>query len=176
MPEIPVSQFKKMIDTGKLSVVKGKIIDNSDKLLPEYIRMLDEEKRMSEIGDNNETESKKRRNDYEHILQTNAINYFTLKYPKVAHLLFAIPNGGKRNLITAKKLKAEGVKSGVLDLFFAYPLKGYCGLFIETKFGKNDLTENQIFYKKEFEAQGYKCCVYWTLEEFIQIMEEYIEN
>ena len=29
---------------------------------------------------------------------------------------WAIPNGGNRNLITAKKLKAEGVKKGVPDI------------------------------------------------------------
>lgn len=33
-------------------------------------------------------------------------------------LIFAIPNGGKRNVIVARKMKAEGVKPGVPDYFF----------------------------------------------------------
>lgn len=39
---------------------------------------------------------------------------------KVAHpvlkLLYAVPNGGDRNLHVARKLKAEGVMAGVADL------------------------------------------------------------
>ena len=38
-------------------------------------------------------------------------------------LLFAIPNGGKRHVGTGRKLKAEGVKSGVPDIFFRCPQK-----------------------------------------------------
>jgi len=48
-------------------------------------------------------------------------------------LLFAIPNGGKRNIITAKNLKLEGVVAGVPDIFFDWPRLGYHGLRIEMK-------------------------------------------
>lgn len=51
----------------------------------------------------------------EHYEQTVFVNWFRFSYPK--KLIFAIPNGGQRNIITAKKLKAEGVVSGVPDLF-----------------------------------------------------------
>lgn len=37
------------------------------------------------------------------------------KYPEL-RLLYHIPNGGSRNQIEAKHLKAQGVKSGVPDL------------------------------------------------------------
>ncbi|MGH9837274.1 MAG: hypothetical protein ACREEM_00645 [Blastocatellia bacterium] len=36
-------------------------------------------------------------------------------YP-VLKLLYAVPNGGDRNLYVARKLKAEGVMAGVADL------------------------------------------------------------
>jgi hypothetical protein len=48
-------------------------------------------------------------------------------------LFFAIPNGGIRPMVTAKKLKAAGVKAGVPDLFIATARGGYHGLFIEMK-------------------------------------------
>lgn len=47
--------------------------------------------------------------------------------------MFAIPNGGLRDKITASKLKTEGVKKGVPDIFLPLPMPGYAGLFIELK-------------------------------------------
>jgi hypothetical protein len=47
--------------------------------------------------------------------------------------LFAIPNGGKRNKNEAARMKGQGVKAGVSDLFLRYPSGGHHGLFIELK-------------------------------------------
>ena len=51
----------------------------------------------------------------EHQEQKNFVKWFELQYPKVK--LFAIPNGGNRNVVTATMLKAEGVRKGVPDIF-----------------------------------------------------------
>ena len=48
-------------------------------------------------------------------------------------VLWATPNGGLREKRTAAKLVAEGVKSGVPDVFFACPRGPYHGLFQEFK-------------------------------------------
>lgn len=47
--------------------------------------------------------------------------------------LIAIPNGGSRHPLEAKNLKRQGVKAGVSDLFLAYPMPPYAGLWIELK-------------------------------------------
>ncbi len=51
--------------------------------------------------------------------------------------LFAVPNGGLRDKITAAKLRHEGVKPGVPDLFLPLPFDNrngkWAGLFIEMK-------------------------------------------
>ena len=47
--------------------------------------------------------------------QVGFLEWFESKFPRVR--IFAIPNGGKRSIATAKKLKKEGVKAGVPDLF-----------------------------------------------------------
>jgi hypothetical protein len=51
----------------------------------------------------------------EHQEQKNFVKWFELQYPKIK--LFAIPNGGNRNVVTATMLKAEGVRKGVPDIF-----------------------------------------------------------
>ena len=51
----------------------------------------------------------------EHIEQVVVVNWMRTKHPK--HWIFAIPNGEKRHMSVAKRLKAEGVTSGVPDLF-----------------------------------------------------------
>lgn len=56
-----------------------------------------------------------------------------LQYGIDADLLFAVPNGGLRNIGTAQRLKAEGVIAGVADLFLAVPVQPYHGLFLEMK-------------------------------------------
>ena len=51
----------------------------------------------------------------EHAEQAGFVAWFSQRYPGT--LIFAIPNGGKRDIVTAKKLQMEGVVPGVPDLF-----------------------------------------------------------
>ena len=46
--------------------------------------------------------------------QEGFVIWFRAKFPAV--LIYAIPNGGHRAISTAKRLKAEGVVSGIPDL------------------------------------------------------------
>lgn len=101
----------------------------------------------------------------EHEEQITLINWCELyknKYPAL-NMLFAIPNGGARHIAVAIKLKKEGVKRGVPDLFLAYPNKGKHGLFIEMKALKGKKTIEQSWWiekltDKEYEA---KTCYGW---------------
>jgi len=71
----------------------------------------------------------------EHEEQAGFVQWFRAKWPRV--LIFAIPNGGKRNISTAKKLKAEGVVPGVPDLFIPA-----WGIWIEMKRQKGGRTSS----------------------------------
>jgi len=51
----------------------------------------------------------------EHQEQALFVQWFRRTFPDIR--IFAIPNGGARNIVTAGKLKAEGVSPGVPDLF-----------------------------------------------------------
>src|SRR5262245_64718583 len=57
----------------------------------------------------------------------------SLRPPIPARLCFAIPNGGARDVITAGRLKAEGVRAGVPDVCLPVARAGYHGLFLEVK-------------------------------------------
>ena len=81
------------------------------------------------------------------------------RYPELAKLFFAIPNGGERNKIVAAKLKATGVKSGVTDLLLAVPRKLYHGLFIELKKIGGRPEKDQVAFIEAVRAQGYAACI-----------------
>jgi hypothetical protein len=111
----------------------------------------------------------------EHNLQKACVQWFRFNYPSMKYLLFAIPNGGLRNIRVATKLKAEGVVAGVPDLFLAIPNQEANGLFIEMKAGKNQLTEAQKYMIGELQGQGYQCKVCRDFDHFMQIIKNYME-
>lgn len=93
--------------------------------------------------------------------------------PELA-MLFAIPNGGDRHILVAKKMRREGVKAGIPDIFLAVPREDYHGLFIEMKFDKNRPTKHQIWWLKMLEVHGYKTAVCWNWEAATEVIEEYL--
>lgn len=89
--------------------------------------------------------------------------------------IFAIPNGGKRDMKTAVNLKREGVLSGVWDIFVPIPSDGLCGLWIEMKAGKNKLTANQKKFKDGLDCcYGFVVCYTWT--EAKEIIEQWLKK
>jgi len=91
-------------------------------------------------------------------------------------LLFHIPNGGKRDITTAKRLKAEGVKAGVPDICLPCPKGKYHGLYIELKTGKNKTTETQDKWLTELSRQGYKTAVCYGWEKASEIITKYLQG
>lgn len=73
--------------------------------------------------------------------------------------LHAIPNGGLRDKITAGKLKAEGVKRGIPDVFLPVPLRSatafHCGLYVEMKRPKSAGKAKGSTSEVQDEAIGY---------------------
>lgn len=79
----------------------------------------------------------------------------------LAGLCFAIPNGGKRDKVTAARLKAEGVKAGVPDIAFPVPCGSYIGLFMELKIDNNAPTELQAWWHGKLREQRHAVAVCW---------------
>lgn len=87
-------------------------------------------------------------------------------------------------MTTGKKLKAEGVTSGVPDCFIAIPIvhlgvfktTTYSGLFIEFKKKPNVLSFNQRVFIKNLTENGYKCEVCYSLDEAMAVVKKYLGN
>lgn len=91
-------------------------------------------------------------------------------------LAFAIPNGGQRNIITATRLKAEGVKAGVPDIFLPVPQGGFNGLFIEMKAVKGRPSSAQVEYLTALDMQGYDTAICYGFEEAKDVIEKYLKH
>jgi hypothetical protein len=110
------------------------------------------------------------------------------KYPEL-DFVFAIPNGASRGdsvksrQIRGSMLKAEGVKSGVADVFF--PKQFYfngkmlsCGLFIEfKKLSERGIKSAQGAKQKDFEkyciTNNYTYRICYTWEEAAKLIVSY---
>lgn len=110
----------------------------------------------------------------EHQEQVKLVNWFRLQYPKFAYCLFAIPNGGKRDIRTALKLKNEGVVAGVPDLFLMIPKAGWHGMFIEMKTEKGRLTESQKNFMGLATLLGYQSVVAYGFSEAQKLIHDYM--
>lgn len=107
-------------------------------------------------------------------LQSNCITWFDLQYPKLSPLLFAVPNGGSRNVIEATNLKRQGVRPGVSDLILLFPRQGHGALLIEMKYGKGRQRTGQKKWQQVVEAAGYKYVICRSLEEFMREVNNYL--
>lgn len=109
-------------------------------------------------------------------IQRSCVKWFRLRYPKLARLLFAVPNGGARSAIEAKIMKAEGVLAGVSDLLLLYPNNSYHGLCIEMKSEKGRQQDTQKLFQREVEAVGYKYIICRSFDDFKNMIDYYLTD
>lgn len=115
--------------------------------------------------------------------QKQVIQWFRLQYPD--RVIFAIPNGAwlsgdvARRAILMNKAKGEGLLPGVSDLFIAYPVLCFHGLFLEMKdVGKTwcHVTKHQRGFMERVRKDGY--CASWAagFEEAKEGIEDYFRK
>jgi hypothetical protein len=102
--------------------------------------------------------------------------------------IFAIPNGGSRGgdpksrAVQGSKLKAEGVTSGVADIFVPWPTPGSHGLYIEMK--KPDLkhktklsngaSDEQKAFLLAMYYRDYSTAICYTWLEAVEVVIKYL--
>src|SRR5262249_10929232 len=94
-------------------------------------------------------------------------------YP-VLKLLYAVPNGGDRNLHVARKLKAEGVLAGVADLCLPAVRRGYHGLYLEMKSEEGVATKEQKEVLCGVSGEGYCAVIAPGVDEAKATLEWYL--
>ena len=115
-------------------------------------------------------------NHAESQLQRGCVAWFRAQYFELALNLIAIPNGGRRNKITAAIMKGEGVVPGAADLVLFYPSKEYHGLCIEMKTPVGRQSDTQKDWMRAVEMAGYKYVICRSLEDFMWQVNTYING
>lgn len=98
------------------------------------------------------------------------------QFPEL-QLLFHVPNGGWRAPATAARLKAQGVKSGVPDLFLPVARCGYHGLWIELKRREGGkVSPKQSDWLTELNFQQYLAVVSYGAEDACDVLYKYLSG
>lgn len=104
----------------------------------------------------------------EHEEQRQFVQWFRKSWPDVR--IFAIPNGGARSAATAGRLKAEGVMSGVPDMFVPA-----WSLWIEMKRTKGgSVSAEQKDWLQYLEGIGHKTIVCRGCEDAKRQVEQHL--
>ena len=90
-------------------------------------------------------------------------NTFCLKNHNPRHIIFSVPNGGSRNIIEAKKMRATGLLPGVSDLIILQPGKT---IFVELKIEKGVQSESQKYFEERVKSLGFEYHLIRSLESF----------
>lgn len=106
----------------------------------------------------------KRPTDYEGQTQTKIFNWLAGEeqrggaFSGLNSVTYHVPNGGQRHAAVAGKLKAQGARAGVVDIFCDIARGGYYGLRIELKADKPhnaELSARQLARMEIMEREGY---------------------
>ena len=109
-------------------------------------------------------------------LQQACVRWFNYQHPKLRGILFAVPNGGRRDKETGAMLKAEGVLRGVADLILLKSNAHYGALLIEMKTEKGKQSPNQREWQEKIEKDGYKYVICRSKEDFQREVNNYLSS
>lgn len=97
------------------------------------------------------------------------------QHPALA-LLYAVPNGARTSISVARRLKAEGLRAGVLDMHLPVARGAHIGLWIEFKYGKNTPSSEQEWWMDALTEQGHHCVVCYSAEAALAEVLAYLET
>ena len=116
-------------------------------------------------------------------IQAECVTWLWNERPETRGLYFCVPNENtqsvyetkRQQMISGSKRKAMGLVSGVSDTLLLISRHGYHGLCIEFKSEVGHQSEAQQIWQRNVEGQGYKYVIVRSLEEFVNVITEYLE-
>lgn len=112
----------------------------------------------------------------EQIAHINIVNWFREIYPELSDDFHHFANERKCSAQQGRLLKRMGVMKGVSDFFLAFPIDGYCGLWIELKVNKGTITKEQERFLTRKMKNGYGCAAVWGSEAAKEVIKSYLRN
>lgn len=122
---------------------------------------------------------RKKRDNAESRMQQAVIKWWALKHKEFGVpecLLFAIPNGARRDKVVGAILKKEGVRAGACDLFLAVPRYAYHGLFLELKTEHGVVSDPQEEFMNHANAFGYLSVVCRRFQSVVDQITVYLKQ
>lgn len=115
--------------------------------------------------------------DLEHKSQAAACQWWRYeckRYGLPEFSLFAVPAGGHRHMLTAVRLKAEGVRRGIPDMMLAVVRAPYAGLFLEGKTEEGRVSDEQKEVMAYLVKAGYRCEVPRSTVDYMTYIQDYL--
>lgn len=113
--------------------------------------------------------------DIEHRIQVACVTWFGYAYPQYKGLLFAVPNGGRRDRITGARLKAEGVQAGVADLILLLPRGKHNALCLELKTPQGRQSAAQKQWQQQATRYGARYEIIRSFDDFRRSVQQYLQ-
>ena len=112
----------------------------------------------------------------EDAMQSSVIRWARMRQATAPELemLHHIPNGGRRGVLEAKRLKGQGVVPGIPDLHLPVARGPYCGLWIEMKTATGRLSEDQRKIIAMLRAEGHRVEVCRSAADAVEVLEDYM--
>lgn len=87
-----------------------------------------------------------------------------------------VPNGMTSSPIAARRMKAEGLKTGVPDVIIFDPVKGFNGFGLELKWGKNYMKPHQKEWLANLKECGWYVACTRDLNSSLFLIDAYLEG
>lgn len=105
--------------------------------------------------------------------QIAVVTYVRLQFPKA--LLIHPVNEGKRSAFSGGVAKKMGMVPGTPDLLFLENMRGYKGMAMELKVGKNPPSQKQLEQLEIYQSKGWSCHVVRDIDSAIKLIDWYLK-
>ena len=122
--------------------------------------------------------AQRKRGSPEGRIQSSCVAWFWNTYPQYRELYFCVPNENARedsNASTGAIRRSMGVVKGVSDTILFLARGKYHALCVEFKTDIGRQSDAQRLWQSKVEAQGYRYEVVRNLDEFKELINEYLE-